>query len=173
MNWIILQTLRGSSSSVSKPIFATKYSLESIFRDLQDLQSFAPLRSQIFDKKSSNVFVFLFKFLQKIAIFQPFPSNFASILMKISRNFAEYSRICWEFFKFQKFSREFWEIFWNLTEFWQNSDPWKVRLVRSVADRTFQPRYEYNDDVLLEEEEYYEGYDEEYGYEEEEEEYDE
>ena len=45
------QTLEGSFSAVSKPIFATKlYSFFSIFRDLQDLQSFAPRRSQNFSK---------------------------------------------------------------------------------------------------------------------------
>ena len=42
----IEQTLEGSFSSVSKPIFATKASFFSIFRDLQDLQSFAPLESK-------------------------------------------------------------------------------------------------------------------------------
>ena len=35
----------------------------------------------------------MFEFLQKIIIFQQLSSNFASILMKISRNFAEDSRI--------------------------------------------------------------------------------
>ena len=43
--WIIHpETLGGSFSAVSKPIFATKYSLRSIFRDPQDLQNFAPLQ---------------------------------------------------------------------------------------------------------------------------------
>ena len=42
------QTLEGSFSSVSKPIFATKYSFCSIFRDLQDLQTFAPLQIRNF-----------------------------------------------------------------------------------------------------------------------------
>ena len=45
------QTLNGSLSAVSKPIFASKYSLESIFRDLQVVHTFAPLRSQNFSKK--------------------------------------------------------------------------------------------------------------------------
>ena len=36
--------MRGSFSAVSTPIFATKYSFCSIFRDLQDLQTSAPLR---------------------------------------------------------------------------------------------------------------------------------
>ena len=46
MNWISPQTLGGSFSSVSKPIFASKYAFCSIFRDLQDLQTFAPLQIQ-------------------------------------------------------------------------------------------------------------------------------
>ena len=46
--WLAVQTLEGSFSSVSKPIFATKYSFCSIFRDLQDLQTFAPLQIQNF-----------------------------------------------------------------------------------------------------------------------------
>ena len=56
MNWIFLQTLRGSFSAVSTPIFASKYSLESSWRDLQDLHTFAPLRSQNFSQKSSTFF---------------------------------------------------------------------------------------------------------------------
>ena len=39
-----LHTLRGSFSAVSKPIFACKTSLESSWRDLQDLHTFAPLK---------------------------------------------------------------------------------------------------------------------------------
>jgi len=44
------QTLEGSFSSVSTPNFASKYSLESSLRDLQDLHAFAPLRPQYFSK---------------------------------------------------------------------------------------------------------------------------
>ena len=40
------QTLDGSFSAVSKLIFVTKYLFFSIFRDLQDLQSFAPLQTK-------------------------------------------------------------------------------------------------------------------------------
>ena len=49
-----LWKLNGSFSAVSKPIFASKYSLESSWRDLQDLHSFAPLRPQQFSKISSQ-----------------------------------------------------------------------------------------------------------------------
>ena len=45
----------GSFSAASTPIFASEYSLFSIFRDLQDVHSFAALRSQQFRKCSSNV----------------------------------------------------------------------------------------------------------------------
>ena len=44
------QTLGGSFSALSRPIFATKYSFCSIFRDLQDLRTFAPLQIQNFSK---------------------------------------------------------------------------------------------------------------------------
>ena len=56
------QTLEGSFSPVSTPISATKYSFCRVFQDLQDLQSFALLRSQNFNKILSSFFVFLLKF---------------------------------------------------------------------------------------------------------------
>ena len=42
------ETLEGSFSAVSTPIFATKASFFSIFRELHDLHTFAPLQSQNF-----------------------------------------------------------------------------------------------------------------------------
>ena len=51
-----LQTLLGPFSAVSTPIFASKYSLASSRRDLQDLHAFAPLRPYYFRKFSSNFF---------------------------------------------------------------------------------------------------------------------
>ena len=42
-----------SFSAVSTPIFASTYSFFRIFRDLQDVHSFAPLQSQQFSKFSS------------------------------------------------------------------------------------------------------------------------
>ena len=56
------QTLQGPFSSVSTPNFATKYALESSWRDLQDLHAFTPLRPQYFRKCSSNLFAFLANF---------------------------------------------------------------------------------------------------------------
>ena len=86
------QTLEGSFSAVSTATIATKQSFCRDFRDLQDLQSFAPLRSQNFNKTSSNFFVFLLNFPTKIAIFQHFSSNFDRILMNFYQKFAEISK---------------------------------------------------------------------------------
>ena len=44
--------LAGSFSAVSKQNFARKYAFDSIFQALQDVHTFAPLRSQNFSKKS-------------------------------------------------------------------------------------------------------------------------
>ena len=52
-----LQTLGGPFSAVSTATIATKYSFFQDFRDLQDFHTFAPLRSQIFSKKSRHNFV--------------------------------------------------------------------------------------------------------------------
>ena len=48
------QTLKGSFSAVSKPNFASKYSFESSWRDLQDLHAFAPLESNRRTMKSAS-----------------------------------------------------------------------------------------------------------------------
>ena len=48
------QTLEGSFSAVSSPNFTTKYSLESSWRDLSNLHSFAPFRAQNLSKISSR-----------------------------------------------------------------------------------------------------------------------
>ena len=47
-------TLNGSFSVASKPIFARKCTLESSWRDLQDLHAFAPLRIQQFSEFVQN-----------------------------------------------------------------------------------------------------------------------
>ena len=44
--------LAGSFSAVSRRNFARKYAFDSIFQGLQDVHTFAPLRSQNFCKKS-------------------------------------------------------------------------------------------------------------------------
>merc|ERR1719321_1871779 len=67
--WKIPCTLRGSLSAVSTPIFASKYSLESSSRDLQDLHAFAPLRPQYFNKIWSFFSVFNIINAKKFAFF--------------------------------------------------------------------------------------------------------
>ena len=82
-------------SAVSKPIFATKYSFCSIFRDLQDYHSFAPLPIQDFSKFSSESFCNFQNFVQSSDIFHTqSSSNFAPLWMKFSRNFAKIRREC-------------------------------------------------------------------------------
>ena len=50
------QTLEGSFSAVSKQNFATKYSFCSVFRDLQDFQSFAPIEIEKNSEKYRRTF---------------------------------------------------------------------------------------------------------------------
>ena len=69
------ETLEGSFSAVSTPIFATKYSFCSIFRDLQDLQTFAPLHFQ-------NLLIFFLKILQNFNEFPRFFVKFCWNLLK-------------------------------------------------------------------------------------------
>merc|ERR1711965_10948 len=84
------ETLESSFSSVSKPIFATKMSFCSIFRDLQDLHSFAPVETQNCCKNShENLLIFR----KKINIFLSNSSFFALVLMKIHRNFNNFPKI--------------------------------------------------------------------------------
>ena len=66
------KTLEGSFSAVSTPIFASKYSFCSAFRDLQDCHTFAPLETQNLRKFLPNVFICLLKFLQKSRFFNIF-----------------------------------------------------------------------------------------------------
>ena len=66
-------------------------------------------------------------------LFFDFCSDFDEILSEFRR----YFRKCWIFLKFLSFLA-------RCIEFWKNSDRtpiWIVRLVRSLADRTFQPRW--------------------------------
>ena len=49
---IFCKFLAGSFSAVSKRNFARKYAFDSIFQDLQDLHTFAPLQSQNFREKT-------------------------------------------------------------------------------------------------------------------------
>ena len=82
------QTSEGSCSAVSTPIFTTKYLFCSIFRDLQDLQTFAPLQIQFL-----NCFCIFFRFLQNVAetrlkaqCFRQFLNGFFPELREIADN---------------------------------------------------------------------------------------
>ena len=89
------QTSRGSFSAVSTPIFASKYSLESSWRDLQDLDTSAPLRSQNFSQKSSTFFR---EWIIEFPLFSFSASNFALFLIifdEICPDFATNSRKEW------------------------------------------------------------------------------
>ena len=78
------RTCRGSFFAVSKPNFATRYSLFIFFRDLQFEYTFAPLKSQNLAKIQPN---FLQKNAKNSSKFSSISSFFAPILMKIDRKF--------------------------------------------------------------------------------------
>ena len=84
--WKLNQTLNGSFSAVSKPNFASKYSLESSWRDLQDLHAFAPLRPQYFIEFFG---VFKIRLTKKFDFFQT-SSWFSLIFMKFARIFLDF-----------------------------------------------------------------------------------
>ena len=88
----IPQISEGSFSAVSTPIFATRYSFFSIFRDLQDYHSFAPLRYQ-------NLLIFFQNFAKNQRIFE----IFRKILLK-SFDICYFRRV------FHGFCRNFTEI---------------------------------------------------------------
>ena len=70
--------------------FASKYSSESSWRDLQDLHAFAPLRPQYFSKFSSKFFgVFKIRHAEKFDFFQ-ISSWFSLIFMKFCRIFSDF-----------------------------------------------------------------------------------
>ena len=132
-----VKTLEGSFSAVSKPNFATKYSFFSVFWDLQDFQSFAPLRTQFF-------FDFC-KILQKLMIFPDF-AKFCSksvrisyFSLKFSRNFAGIAGICWKSIK----------NCWNFTNFLnfqgakgRQAAKWKWPPLPSESGGPFKSTYE-------------------------------
>ena len=95
-----LQTWRGSFSAVSTATIARLGSFCSIFGELQDLQSFAPLRSQNFRKKSPDFFAkmklsfsFSFSFLQNSMNFVIFLLNFDEFLSEFHETLQEIAKI--------------------------------------------------------------------------------
>ena len=99
--WKLNQTLRGPFSAVSKPNFASKYSLESSWRDLQDLHAFAPLRPQYFSKFSSNFLAFSKLDMLKSSIF----SNFVVIFADFHEIWSDFLRFSWETLQLLEISR--------------------------------------------------------------------
>ena len=94
------QTLRGSFSAVWTATIATKYSFCWIFRDLQDLQSFAlleSLRSQNLSQKRVTILAVLnnlFNIIHsKCAFFKSKLRFFVKNLMKFCRNFTNMLRM--------------------------------------------------------------------------------
>ena len=81
------RTLEGSFSSVSTPNFTSEYSFFSIFRDLSDSHSFAPLQIQ-----NLQIFPFFAKKLRIFAILQTFAEFslfFFEIFTEFCRNFGK------------------------------------------------------------------------------------
>ena len=75
------------------------------------------------NKKMKNENTHLLRWeTENLTAFLQLSSIFAPILIKFSRNFAEYSRKYWEFLEFQNFLENSEKISWILIEFWQNSD---------------------------------------------------
>ena len=74
------RTLDDPFSAVLTPIFATKDSFCSAFRNLQDFHTFAPLKTRNFNENPSNfaeIFPEFHKILQNFAKFTKFQQNFA------------------------------------------------------------------------------------------------
>ena len=91
------QTLRGSFSAVWTATIAPKYSCCWLFRDLQDLQSFAPLRSHNFRIKCVTILAVLnnlFKIIHSnVAFFKSTLRFFFKILMNFCRHFTNMLRM--------------------------------------------------------------------------------
>ena len=92
------ETLEGSFSAVSTPIFATEYSFCRGFRNLQDLHSFAPLQIQKLHKLLSrfNDFQFLLQIVQFLRTLNQFRRFFMfclPILITTYRKFANFSEL--------------------------------------------------------------------------------
>ena len=78
-------------SAVSTPIFTTKYSFCSVFRNLQNFHSFAPLKTRNFSKIPSN-------FVENMTEFYKF-----SKFCKIPKNSAKFRIQLMKFCKFSEF----------------------------------------------------------------------
>ena len=87
-----IDTLEGSFSAVSTPQIARVgafFSIKYFFRDLQDVNSFAPLHTQKFNKISH----FFKIFHQNLHIFQLFWLKFVVFLTDFDENFTGFHEI--------------------------------------------------------------------------------
>ena len=106
------------------------------------------------NSKSSQKFVKLFRIFlwisAKKSFFRQFWTKFAQILMKIYRNFAEYSRNRWDFLKFSEFLNNSEKFSWILKEFWRNSDVQRFEWFGRPAIRSsFNPAARRGADLLV------------------------
>ena len=133
------QTLEGSFSAVSKQNFATKYSFFSIFRDLQDFQSFAPIEAEIFRKNLQKISHFFFpKFCKN----RDFSTLFIEFCTDSDENFSEFRRILKEMLRvldISEFLMKSSRISRILTENFPNYDDSKIRMIRSPMNRILHP----------------------------------
>ena len=127
------QTLEGSLSSVSKPMFATKYPFFSIFRDLQD-EEIAHLRTAPNSKSSQKIFKLFRIFCSNFCKHPYFSAIFIEFRIDFDEHFSGFRRILWKMLKIPQF-QNFWRI---LTES-ENSDRSKIRMIWSLVYRIFQP----------------------------------
>ena len=97
-----------------------------IFRDLQDLQSFAPLRSQNFRKKRVTILAVLNDysklFIQNFALFKSKVRFFVKFLMKFCRNFTNMLRMSRIFNFLKKKGPNF------------SKNPWKFRKCSNYSE---------------------------------------
>ena len=104
--------LVGSFSAVSKRKFARKYSLESSWRDLQDLHAFAPLRPQYLSKFSSRIFEIFSQFFrqhrQNCSMFVPIRAETSPNFVGISQIIQKMASKCCKMPKIWRKQRKFW-----------------------------------------------------------------
>ena len=84
-----METLEGSFSAVSTATIARKDAFFSIFRDLQDLHSFAPLQTQKLSKQLLSISRFLLRNSQHVHFFL----KFVGLYNDFDDFFRDFSRI--------------------------------------------------------------------------------
>ena len=106
------RTFEDSFSAVSKSIFVSKYSLESSWRDLQDLHAFTPFDSNLetmhrseFENSAKLVFAFC-GFITFIFKNSPIVYRFLSKIHQRLWTISGISAMCTETFSFLRFRNE-------------------------------------------------------------------